>query len=263
MTLVVVLLGLLLLATVLVGALLLRRARQRQTLASTQDLLGVVEHIEFDIVILRDGGRRAVLEVGGISYALRPPDEQDMIFAGFERLLNGIDYPLQILVQVTPTDVEGYIEHLLKEYDGSLPGLRVMLDDHVAFVRSLARERELFDRHFRIVIPGDPPAAGAGQRGGGLLQLFTVWRRPSVDSAAATEQARRMLAWRCNQVGEGLGAIGVPVERLHGDDLATLWRDAIIGWRPRRARRWIDPSDASPVVTGILDRSAAFEEVPS
>ena len=237
---------------------LLRRGRP--VLASTQDLLGVVEHIDEDLVILRDGGRRAVLDVAGVSFALRPLDEQAMIFAGFERLLNSIDYPLQILVQVTHTDVEGYIEHLLSQYDGALPGLRPLLDDHIAFVRSLARDRELLDRYFRIVVPGDPPPRGAGERGGGLLRLLTAWRRPAVESAELDAQARRILNSRCNQVGEGLWAMNIPVRRLHGDDLATLFRDAIGGWRPRRARRWIDPADASPVVTGIFEREGAFEE---
>ena len=244
-------------------ALLPGKRGRRPVLASTQDLLGVVEHIDKDLVILRDGGRRAVLNVAGVSFALRPVEEQEMIFAGYERLLNSIDYPLQILVQVTPTDVEGYIEHIRSKHDASLPGLRGLLEDHAAFVRSLARERDLFDRRFRIVVPEDPPPQAASQRGGGLLRLFTAWRHTPVESAQLDAQARRILAWRCNQVGEGLWAMGIPVQRLQGDDLATLWRDAIAGWRPRRARRWINPADASPVVTGILDREAAFGEVQS
>ena len=227
-------------------------------LASTQDVLTLVGEIDHDTVILRDGSRRAVLEASGVSFNLRPPDQQAAIFAGWERLLNSIDYPLQILVQVTPMDVEGYLARLFRTNAASTPALRRLLDDHAAFVRSLRRERDLHERRYYFVIPGDPPRLREGRRGGGLAQLFTAWRRRGGDvSPPEQAAARRLLARRCNQVGEGLGAIGVASRRLQGEPLATLWRDAIGGLRPLHARHWVDPLDASPVVTGMLAGAAA------
>lgn len=224
----------------------------RPALASTQDVLTLVADIDHDTLILRDGSRRAVLEASGVSFNLRPPDQQAAIVAGWERLLNSIDYPLQILVQVTPMDVEGYLARLVRKNGVSTTALQRLLDDHAAFVRSLRRERDLHERHYYFVIPGDPPRLREGRRGGGLARLFAAWRRRGGDvSPAEQAAARRLLAWRCNQIGEGLGAIGVASRRLHGEPLATLWRDAIGGLRPLHARHWVDPRAASPVVTGI------------
>ena len=239
--------------------LLLRGGNDRRpALASTQDVLTLVADIDHDIVILRDGSRRAVLEASGVSFNLRPPDQQVAIVAGWERLLNSIDYPLQILVQVTPMDVEGYLARLFRTNAASTPALRRLLHHHAAFVRSLRRERDLHERRYYFVIPGDPPQLREGRRGGGLARLFTAWRRRG-DEVSPAEQAaaRRLLAWRCNQIGEGLGAIGVASRRLQGEPLATLWRDTIAGLRPLHARHWVDPRDASPVVTGIHAGAAA------
>jgi len=230
---------------------------RRPRLASTQDVLTLVSDIEHDTVILRDGSRRAVIEASGVSFSLRPPDQQAAIFAGWGRLLNSIDYPLQIVVQVTPTDVEGYLARLYRENAASSPALRRLLDDHAAFVRSLRRERDLHERRYYFVVPGDAPQLHEG-RGGGLGRLFAAWRsRGGEVSPAEQAAARQLLAWRCNQIGEGLSAIGVASRRLQGELLATLWRDAIGGLRPLHARHWVDPRDASPVVTGIHADAAA------
>src|SRR5690606_34977799 len=63
-----------------------------------------------DVVVLRGGECRAVLQAGSVNFALKSEAEQEVILAGYRRFLNGLDYPLQVLVRVVLTDVEGYLE---------------------------------------------------------------------------------------------------------------------------------------------------------
>ena len=79
--------------------------------ASVQEQLPLQE-IRDDVVRLRGGEDRAVLETGSVNFALRSEPEQEAILAGYRRFLNGLDYPLQVLVRVVPTDVERYLAGL-------------------------------------------------------------------------------------------------------------------------------------------------------
>ena len=223
-------------------------AALRRRLASTQQRLPI-SAIEGDVLLLRDGARCAVVESGGIAFDLRAPDEQAAIAGGWRRLLNALDFPVQMLVQAYPADVEAYGERLAR---GLYPGLRRMeglddlLGDHLEFVRYLVVQREMLERRFRIVVPWTPPAGSAGGLLGWLFPAFAARSSPSPAHAAAAE---RVLAQRCELILGHLAAIGLRARRLGGDDIATIWRDSIGGLRPRSARRRVLVSDASPAVS--------------
>ena len=217
--------------------------------AATQHFIPLVA-VEGAVAVLRDGSRLAVLEGSGIAYDLRSDDDRTAILAAWRRLLNVIDFPVQFLVQVSPADVEAYLDGLAAgPWEGVESGAARhagLMRDHAAFVREAARDRELLDRRFRVVIPGPAPAGARG-----LLARLRPGRASVRDEAASAEHARRVLNTRCDTVARQLSAIGLRMFRLRGDEIATLWRDSLAGLRPRTARRRIDPRDASPVVTGI------------
>ena len=73
--------------------------------ASTQTLLPLDDVIG-DVVRLRGGDFRAIVEAIPVNYALKAPEEQEAILSGYRRWLNGLSYPVQILVRVVPTDVD-------------------------------------------------------------------------------------------------------------------------------------------------------------
>ena len=204
------------------------RGRGRRQLASVQEVLPL-EGIAGGVVCLRGGGYRGVLEASGVNFALKPESEQEAILASFRRFLNGLDHPLQVLVRVVPADVEGYLAGLGEAGRGT-ETLARLRRDHEAFVRRIARERTLLDRRIHVVVPAEPQ----GARG----PAHPAWRdllrprrrgagagRPSDDLA----RARRTLAFRCDEVERGLGALGVACRRLHGEELAELWRSAVGG----------------------------------
>ena len=216
------------------------RGRGRRQLASVQEVLPL-EGIAGDVVCLRGGGYRGVLEASGVNFALKPEGEQEAILASFRRFLNGLDHPLQVLVRVVPADVEGYLAGLGEAGRGA-ETLARLRRDHEAFVRRIARERTLLDRRIHVVVPAG--ADGARVPGG------PAWRdllRPRRHAGTGDDlaRARRTLAVRCGEVERGLGAFGVACRRLHGEELAALWRAAVGGGEAGVSGR------ASPVATSV------------
>ena len=207
--------------------------------ASTQTLLPLDDVIG-DVVRLRGGDFRAIVEAIPVNYALKAAEEQEAILAGYRRWLNGLSYPVQILVRVVPTDVDRYLDGFVddrRRRHGELWD-RLALD-HESFVRRIARERTLLDRHCYVIIPaGTPGAPGRRRRWFGR-------HRPDVEHTPLIA-ARRLLAFRTAEVLQALAAIGVTAHRLDRDELVALWQASLAGVPlSGRAVRFED----SPVLT--------------
>ncbi len=229
------------------------RPNARRRLASAQALLPL-EEVAGDVVRLRGGDDRGVLEAGSVNFALKSEAEQEAILAAYRRFLNALAYPVQVLVRVVPTDVDVYLDGLRGQRgwggtggergargDRTADLWRRLAQDHEAFVRRIARERTLLDRRCYVVVPAG--TGGAFERTG----IAWPWHRPDRTPASGTAvPARRALAFRCAEVTQGLAACGVPTRRLGGDELVTLWRAALAG-APVTAGGSLPPS--TPVLT--------------
>src|SRR5215467_8896759 len=136
--------------------------------ASVQSARLAIETIEAGVVALPDGEYRAVLEVSGTARPFEDEARLEGVLAGFATFLNGLNYPLQILVRATPVDLSRYLTALEERgrqvEDGQLAD---MAHDHAAFVQSLARQRTLLERRFYVVVPAEsaPPLSWAHRLG--------------------------------------------------------------------------------------------------
>ncbi|MCC7368846.1 MAG: ATP-binding protein [Chloroflexi bacterium] len=202
------------------------RTRPTRGPASAQAALVRLEGVEDCVAHLAGGRSVAVLEVSGVDFGLRGEQQQEVLVAGFAAFLNGLTFPVQILVRVQPTDLRRYFEDLrrvaLREPNRALSALA---RDHVDFVHRLARDKTLLERRFYVVVPAD--ARGAGPVGG----LWPFGRRRERGDAALAD--RRRLAVRCDQVRAGLERCGLAVHRLGDAELAQLWHAC---WSPELAR---------------------------
>ena len=214
---------------------------RRRRLASVQEILPL-EEIAGDVVSLRGGDYRCVLEAQGVHFALKSEPEQEAILAGYRRFLNGLTYPLQVLVRLVPADIEGYLAGLGGGRRGT-ETLRRLALDHEAFVRRIARERTLLDRRFYVVVPADVDAA-TGRGGPGWPGLR---RGLQAQGQSDLDRARRTLSFRSGEVAQGLGSFGVSTRRLGGEELEALWRATLGGVSGGTASR--EALVATPVVT--------------
>jgi hypothetical protein len=192
--------------------------------ASVQATCLSLQAIEDGVVELPGGQYRAVLEVSGINFALQGEVEQEAILAGYAAFLNGLVFPVQVLVRVLPIDVEGYLGELERRARRELPEeLAPLARDHVAFLRRLARNRTLLERHFYLVVPAE------GESSGGRRPRLLGRRAASADADAA----RKQLTFRCEEVERQLGRCGLAARRLGDVELAQLYYAC---WCPELAR---------------------------
>jgi hypothetical protein len=185
--------------------------------------LGVVG-IHDGVVELTDNDFRAVLEVSGTASSFGDDTRQESLVAGFGTFLNGLNYPVQILVRATPVDLSRYVANLEERGRTLTAQLASLAHDHAVFVQGLARRRTLLERRFYVIVPSE-----SAQR--------TGWRNPLRRARQASEPereaARHQLTFRCDDVTLQLSRSGLAARRLHDVELAQLF---LACWSPERAR---------------------------
>jgi len=68
--------------------------------------------IRENIVIMKDSSARVIMRCSTINFLLKSTEEQDAIIMSFQRFLNALDFPVQIMVRSTKLDIDGYLEKL-------------------------------------------------------------------------------------------------------------------------------------------------------
>ena len=86
---------------------------------ASQDFVPVSE-VRDGVVILKDGGMRAILMASSINFALKSDDEQTAFILQFQNFLNSLDFSCQIFVQSRQLDILPYIATLEVAYKGQL-----------------------------------------------------------------------------------------------------------------------------------------------
>ena len=89
---------------------------KKTTLTSTQAHLPIAEIIN-GVVIMKDGSLRMVLLVSATNFELKNEKEQDALTVGFQRFLNSLEFPIQIVMQSRRINLNAYLKSLEKRKD--------------------------------------------------------------------------------------------------------------------------------------------------
>lgn len=194
--------------------------------ASVQYARVGVQAIQGDVVELSGGDYCAVMEVTGVARPFEDDARLEALLAGFATFLNGLSFPIQILVRATPVDLTRYLSTLEERGRHMSEGqLADHARDHAAFIQGLARQRTLLERRFYVVVPAES-------------MVQTDWRRyfnrrRTNDEEPRREAAHRQLSFRSDDVARQLARCGLGVRRLGDLELAQLF---LACWSPERAR---------------------------
>ena len=114
----------------------------------TQRFLDIAE-IREDVVVLKDGTLRGVFMVSSINFALKSEDEQQATVQSYMQFLNGLEYPIQVVVQSRKMNIDAYME-ALKEQERTIKNdlLRTQIIDYRGFVNELVELGEIMQKKF-------------------------------------------------------------------------------------------------------------------
>jgi hypothetical protein len=188
---------------------------------STQKHIPVSE-IHDDIIVMKDGGLRAVLLVSSINFALKGQDEQDALIAGYVSFVNTLSFPLQIVIQSRPLNLDEYLAELKRvEQQQSNQLLRVQIADYHDFLKELLELGDIMTKRFYVVVPYSASAEEKKSFWQRLLQLFSAARAITLSKTKFAQQRDELLR-RIELVTSGLSSLGLTIVQLDTQSLIEL-----------------------------------------
>ena len=211
------------------------RTKAKMKLLSTQRYLEF-SGVHDDTLLLKNGGIRAVLEVSSVNFNLKSEEEQNAIIYSYQRYLNALNFPVQILIKSRKLDIDLYLENLkekMRHQQNEL--LKRQMAEYIEYIAKLVEYADIMAKKFFVIVPQNPPRAEKK----GFLKSF--WEKIHPDDKVEDIIRRRKefknlkngLDERVNVVTTGLENCGLNVTKLDTQKTIELFYQS---YNPQLAR---------------------------
>jgi type IV secretory pathway VirB4 component len=193
----------------------------RPSSKSTQDFVPISE-VRDGVILLKDGGLRAVLLASSINFALKSEDEQTAFIVQFQNFLNSLDFSVQIFVQSRALDIKPYVATLEAAYKQQTDDLmRIQIREYIEFVKSFTEAANIMTKNFFVVVPYSP-AIAAGKSGPASFLRLGGKKKSAEDENRSFEEQVSQLEQRIGIVQQGLIRTGVRTVQLGTEEAIEL-----------------------------------------
>ncbi len=191
---------------------------------STKQLVSVADVID-NVVLLKNSSLRAVIEVSAINFELRSEGEQIAILQNFQRFINSIDFPLQIVIHSRKLNIDEYLK-LIDQSANALTNelLKIQATEYSKFVKDLSDLSNIMSKKFYIVVPFY--VFEAPSKSGITQSLKSIFKPSAVVKELTPEQLetyKSQLLQRTELIFDGLVGMGLKAKTLEKDDLMNLF----------------------------------------
>jgi type IV secretory pathway VirB4 component len=197
------------------------RNTSRTSAKSTQDFVPISE-VRNGVVVLKDGGLRAILLASSINFALKSEDEQTAFIVQFQNFLNSLDFSVQIFVQSRMLDIRPYVATLEAAYKEQMDDLmRIQIREYIEFIKSFTEAANIMTKNFFVVVPYAATIASS-RSGAGKFIPFGKKKRDPGEADHSFEEQVSQLEQRISIVQQGLVRTGVRTVQLGTEEAIEL-----------------------------------------
>ena len=190
---------------------------------ATQEFVPIKE-VRDGIVVLKDGGLRAIVLANSVNLSLKSDDEQRATILQFQNFLNTLDFSVQISVQSRKLDIRPYLlllENRMKVQ--SEPLLKLQTKEYIEFIRNFTESVSIMTKNFFVVIPYTHTNLGADT---GFLRKFFPrknTKEEEIKSQLDFEEKRSQLEERVSVIQQGLSRCGIKSAQLGTEEVVELF----------------------------------------
>jgi len=194
---------------------------------SSQEFVQIKE-IRDGIVVLKDGGLRAILMTSSINFALKSEDNQQAILAQFQNFLNSLDFSLEIVVQSRRFDIKPYVALLEERVKGQKNELlNLQTREYISFIKKFSEGTNIMNKTFFVVVAYSPAIVEMHAGPGGLAMKvkegFGGKKHTEAERGKGFEEHRTQLEQRVSVVEQGLIRTGIRVVQLGTEEVVDLF----------------------------------------
>lgn len=191
---------------------------------ATQEFVDI-EKIREGVVVLKNGGFRAILMCGSRNLELESIDGQNAIIGTYADFLNSFDWPLQIVIHSRKLDINPYLatlEEKLKAQENEL--LKIQTAEYIDFVRSFVTLSDIMVKRFYTIVPFDPIESKTESP---FEKIGSLIKTPSRKSQELPEEKfqeyKNQLLQRVDHIISALAHVSIKAVRLQTEELIELF----------------------------------------
>lgn len=190
---------------------------------ATQEFVPIKE-IRDGIVVLKDGGLRAIVLANSINLSLKSNDEQTAIILQFQSFINTLDFPIQISVQSRKLDIRPYLillEQRIKQQ--TEPLLKIQTKEYMEFIKNFTESVNIMTKSFFIVVPyTQPPIKPDSDLFRKVFEKKTK-EEEKLAQELDFEEKRSQLEQRVSVIQQGLARCGIKSAQLGTEEVVEVF----------------------------------------
>jgi len=198
----------------------------------TQEFVPIKE-VRDGIVILKDGGMRAIVLCSSLNFSLKAEDERNAILLQFQDFLNSLDFSIEIVVQSRKLDIRPYIALLEEQRKIQTNNLmKIQVREYIEFIKSFTENTNIMTKNFFIVVPYSPSMMNTAATKDSIMSRLGLGQKArdegeeKVTSDSNFDENRSQLEERLSVVEQGLIRTGIRVARLGTEEVIELFYKA-------------------------------------
>ncbi len=190
---------------------------------ATQEFVAIDE-IHEDVVILKNGGLRAVLMSGSRNLELESIDSQNAVISAYADFINSFDWPIQIIIHSRKLDINPYLKTLeekLKTQENEL--LKIQTAEYIDFIRNFVTLTDIMIKRFYVGIPFDPIESKTEGPIEKITSLLPKTASKTILSEERFREYKSQLLQRVEHTILTLAHVGIKASQLQTDELVELF----------------------------------------
>ena len=198
--------------------------KNRNKYVSTQRYLQLAS-VHDDVLVLKDGGIRAILDISALNFDLKSEEEQNALILSYQHFLNALNFPVQVLIRSRKIDIDRYLELLRGRINDQKNDLmKTQLEDHIDYIKRLVDYSDIMEKKFFLVVPFAPTAVIEPS----FLSKFLKYISPDDTAIRAITRKKQFkglkekLETRVNVVSTGIANCGISLRRLKTKEIIEL-----------------------------------------
>lgn len=190
---------------------------------ATQEFVPIKE-VRDGIIVLKDGGLRAIVLANSTNLSLKSYDEQRATILQFQSFLNTLDFSVQISIQSRRLDIRPYLlllENRMKVQNEPL--LKLQTREYIDFIRNFTESVSIMTKNFFVIVPYTH--ATLKSEVGILGNLFSKKSRSEIKAAeqADFEEKRSQVEQRISVIQQGLARCGIKSAQLGTEEVVEVF----------------------------------------
>lgn len=122
----------------------------------SQKLLPISE-IRNNVIILKNGSLRSIIEIKGINLTLLPIGEQEAMIYSWQSFLNNLEFSLEVVSSSRKVNIDKYISKITEDTKAEKNELlRYQIGDYINFISDFVKNYPIMKKSFYVVVPYDP-----------------------------------------------------------------------------------------------------------